>query len=178
MKCPVQCKLPSSCPTVVSYLIEGSVGGGEQGEGSRGGEALHHAGRLQRGVQRREVLVLRDQGGHALGGGLGRGGGGGGARLLGGRLGQQVGVGPAEVGAGAAQGGAGHGGAVGEVVVEAAHGPGHVGEARLVRRQREGVEALQQEAGLKGAAEAVLSKYYLPRACGGAAAASASEAGV
>ena len=148
-KCPIQCKL-LLCHLLSSYLIEGSVGGGEEGEGSRGGEALHHAGRLQRGVQRREVLVLRDQGGHALGGGLGRGRGGGGAGLLGGRLGQQVGVGAAEVGAGAAQGGAGHGGAVGEVVVEAAHGPGHVGEARLVRSQGEGVEALQQEAGLRG----------------------------
>ena len=80
------------------------------------------------------MLVLGDQGGHALTGHhLGHG-------LLGGAgvLGDQVGVGAAEVGDGP-----GHWGTVREVVVEAADGAGHITEGLLPLGQQERVQGLK-----------------------------------
>ena len=115
-----------------SYLVEGGVGRGEDGEGSLGGESLHHPGGLEGGVKGGEVLVLGDQGGHTLTSGhLG---------LLGGAgvLGDEVGVGAAEVGHRP-----GHRGAVREVVMEAADGAGDIAEGLLPLGQHQGVQGLK-----------------------------------
>ena len=114
----------------------GDRGRGEDGEGSLGGEPLHHPGGLEGGVQGGEVLVLGDQCRHALGVGDHSG-------LLGllggpGVLGDQVGVGAAEVGHGP-----GHGGAVREVVVETTDGAGNIAELLLSLGQQQGVQGLK-----------------------------------
>jgi len=100
-------------------LVEGGVGRGEDGEGSLGGEPLHHAGSLEGGVQSGEVLILSDQSSNTLTGesdsGL--------LRLLGGSsaLRDEVRVRTTEMGHRA-----GHRGAVREVIMETTDRSGHI----------------------------------------------------
>ena len=100
-----------------SYLVKGGVGGGEDGEGSLGGQPLHHASGLKGGVQSGEVLILSDQSSNTLAweGGL--------LRLLGGSsaLRDEVRVRTTEMGHRAS-----HRGAVREVIMEATDRAGHI----------------------------------------------------
>jgi len=101
-------------------LIKSSICRSEDSEGSGTSEVLHHAGGLQGGVEGGEVLVLGDQGGHALPGLID------GSRGLGGGAGDGVDVGTAEV-----VGRVGSGGTDGQVVVESSDRPGVVGQHSL-----------------------------------------------
>lgn len=100
-------------------LVKGGVSGGEDGEGSLGGESLHHAGSLEGGVQSGEVLILSDQSSYTFAGesdsGL--------LRLLGGSsaLRDEVRVRTTEMGHRA-----GHRGAVREVIMETTDRSGHI----------------------------------------------------
>ena len=102
-----------------SYLVKGGVGGGKDGEGSLGGQPLHHASSLEGSVQSGEVLILSDQGSHTLTGE----GDSGLLRLLGGSstLRNEVRVRTTEMG-----NRAGHRGAVREVIVETTDWAGHI----------------------------------------------------
>ena len=104
----------------ISYLIKSSICRSEDSEGSGTSEVLHHAGGLQGGVEGGEVLVLGDQGGHALPGLID------GSRGLGGGAGDGVDVGTAEV-----VGRVGSWGTDWQVVVESSDRPGVVGQHSL-----------------------------------------------
>jgi len=101
-------------------LIKSSICRSEDSEGSGTSEVLHHAGGLQGGVEGGEVLVLSDQGGHALPGLVD------GGRGLGGVAGDGVDVGSAEV-----VSRVGTGRTDWEVVVETTDGAGVVRENSL-----------------------------------------------
>ena len=102
-----------------SYLVKGGVGGGKDGEGSLGGQPLHHASGFKGGVQSGEVLILSDQSSNTLTGesdsGL--------LRLLGGSsaLRNEVRVRTTEMGHRA-----GHRGTVREVIVETTDWTGNI----------------------------------------------------
>ena len=107
-----------------SYLIKGSICRSEDSERSGTSEVLHHAGGLQGGVKGGEVLVLGDQGGHALPGLID------GSRGLGGGAGDAVDIRSAEmvslVGSRRTDG---------KVVVESSDWAGVVGQHSLGRQE-------------------------------------------
>ena len=116
-----------SCP---AYLIKSSICWSEDSERSGTSEVLHHASGLQGGVEGGEVLVLGDQGGHALPGLIDD------SRGLGGGAGDGVDIWSAEVVSLVRSGRSDR-----QVVVEASDWSGVVGENSLGRQ--EWVEGLQ-----------------------------------
>lgn len=120
--------------TLLSYLVEGGVGGSEDSEGARAGQPLHHASSLEGGVEGGEVLILSNQSGNTLAHWLG-----GGSWLLDRAAREDIGVGSAV----SMLDMVGQWGSVGEVVVESSLGSGHIGKSLLLLGQEEWVQRLK-----------------------------------
>ena len=114
-----------------------------------------------------------------LAAGWGAAGAGAGRGCLVGAWGSRLGLGRRKLGPGRRRAGRATGARSGRLLWRPRTGRGTLGRRAWCAASEKGLRLCNKRPGYEGeAAAAVLSKYYLPRACGGAAAASASEAGV